>query len=90
MLLTITEYKDLDKRKLMDIYSESNYETTDFFYPDEADKDVAVQKVEAGFLDFLKNDYFRAGWSCLLDPGEKWRMDQCFKTQQDPNGSVLS
>ncbi len=38
--------------------SESNYENTDFFYPDEADKDVAVQKVEAGFLDFLKNDFF--------------------------------
>ena len=40
MLLTITEYKDLDKRKLMDIYSESNYENTDFFYPDEADKEA--------------------------------------------------
>ena len=59
MLITITEFKDLDMRKLMDIYSESNYENTDFFYPDEADKDVAVQKVEAGFLDFLKNDFFK-------------------------------
>ena len=58
MLITITEFKDLDMRKLMDIYSESNYENTDYFYPDETDKDVAVQKVEAGFLDFLKNDFF--------------------------------
>ncbi len=24
---------------LMDVYSESNYENTDYFYPDETDKD---------------------------------------------------
>ena len=58
MLITISEFKDIDMRKLMDIYSESNYENTDYFFPDEADKDVAVQKVEARFLDFLKNDFF--------------------------------
>ena len=58
MLITITEYRDLDERKLMDIYSESNLENTDYYYPDEADKEVAVRKVEKGFLDFLKNDFF--------------------------------
>ena len=58
MLIIITEYKDLDAQKLMAIYSESNYENTDYFYPDETDKDVAVRKVERGFLDFLKNDFF--------------------------------
>lgn len=58
MVLTITNYKDLDVRKLMDVYSESNYENTAYFYPDETDKDVAVQKVEKGFSDFLKNDFF--------------------------------
>ena len=58
MLITISELKDIDMRKLMDIYSESNYENTDYFFPDEPDKKVAVQKVEAGFLDFLKNDFF--------------------------------
>ena len=41
MLITISELKDIDMRKLMDIYSESNYENTDYFFPDEADKDVA-------------------------------------------------
>ena len=58
MLIRITEYQKVDNRKLMDVYSESNYENTDYFYPDEKDKDIAVQKVEEGFLDFLKNDFF--------------------------------
>ena len=58
MLREITEYRKVDKRKLMDVYSESNYENTDYFFPDEADKEAAVQRVEAGFLDFLKKDFF--------------------------------
>ncbi len=58
MLLRIMKYCDLDERKLMDVYSESNYENTDYFFPDEADKNAAVRKVEAGFLDFLKDDFF--------------------------------
>ena len=58
MLIKITEYQNVDTRKLMDVYHESNYENTDYFFPDEPDKEVAVQKVEAGFLDFLKNDFF--------------------------------
>lgn len=59
MLLKITEYRELDERKLMDVYAESNFENTEYFYPDEPDKRAAVQKVEAGFLDFLKNEFFR-------------------------------
>ena len=59
MLIKILEYQKLDTRKLMDVYSESNTENTDFFFPDEADKEAAVRKVEAGFLDFLKNDFFQ-------------------------------
>ena len=58
MLIKITEYQKIDTRNLMDVYSESNYENTDYFFPDEADKEAAVQEVEAGFLDFLKNDFF--------------------------------
>ena len=58
MLIKITEYQKVDTKNLMDVYSESNYENTDYFFPDEPDKKVAVQKVEAGFLDFLKNDFF--------------------------------
>ncbi len=58
MLIKISEYQKVDARKLMDVYSESNFENTDYFFPDETDKDAAVKKVEAGFLDFLKNDFF--------------------------------
>ena len=59
MLLRIMNYDDLDVRKLMEIYVESNLENTDYFYPDETDKDLAVRKVEAGFLKFLKNEFFQ-------------------------------
>lgn len=59
MLLKITQYGNLDGRKLMDIYAESNLENTDYFFPDEANKATAVKKVEAGFLDFLENDFFK-------------------------------
>ena len=57
-LIIITEYRKVDTRKLMEIYSESNYENTNYFYPEDSDKEAAVRKVEAGFLDYLKNDFF--------------------------------
>ena len=59
MLLGIKKYDDLNERKLMDVYAESNYENTEYFFPNETDKSVAVQKVEGGFLDFLKTDFFK-------------------------------
>ena len=58
MLLRISQYKELDGRKLMDIYAESNLENTDYFFPDITDKKEAVRKVEEGFLDFLRNEFF--------------------------------
>ena len=59
MLLRITRYSALDKRKLMDVYSESNDENTEYFFPEETDRNKAVRQVEAGFLGFLKNDFFK-------------------------------
>ncbi len=59
MLLKIEDYRMIDQRKLMDIYSESNFENTGYFYPDERNKEAAVRKVESGFLTFLKDDFFR-------------------------------
>lgn len=59
MLLKITDGQALDERKLMDVYAESNLENTDFFCPEEPDKEVAVRMVESGFLDFLKNEFFK-------------------------------
>ena len=70
MLLVIEEYCDLNERKLMDIYSESNFENTDYFFPDETDKKLAAQKVEAGFLDFLKNEFF------LQDQAVYWILEE--------------
>ena len=64
MLLELQNYNSIDERKLMDIYSESNYENTDYFYPDEADKLVAVKKVEAGFMHFLENDFYSHPEAC--------------------------
>ena len=64
MLIRITEYQKIDTGKLMDVYSESNYENTDYFFPDEADKEAAVHKVEAGF-----SDYRRKGYGAILLSG---------------------
>ncbi len=58
MLLRIEKYSDLNERKLMDVYAESNLENTDYFFPDEPDKETALQKVETGFLNFLKREFF--------------------------------
>ena len=58
MLLRISRFDDLDERKLMDIYSESNFENTDCFFPDMRDKKEAVRRVEEGFLGFLKDEFF--------------------------------
>ena len=78
MVLQITRYCDLDERKLMDVYAESNYENIDYFFPDETDKDKALGMVENGFCDFLKNEFYsKAGntywileengvWVCAL------------------------
>lgn len=59
MLLKITSCSELNNRMLMDVYSESNFENTDYFYPDETDKNAAVAMVEAGFLSFLENEFFK-------------------------------
>ena len=58
MLIKISNYRDLDPEKLMAVYAESNFENTDYFFPDETDKEAAVRKVEAGFLEFLQNEFF--------------------------------
>ena len=59
MLIPITHYNDLDARKLMDIYSESNYKNTDYFYTHIRDTNEAIRKVEENFLDYLKERFFK-------------------------------
>ena len=59
MLIIIKKYDELNERKLMDVYSESNYENVEYFYPDEKDIVSGIKKVEQGFLEFLKKDFLK-------------------------------
>ncbi len=59
MLLRITAYRDLDERKLMDVYAESNAENAEELFPHETGRDAALRQVEDGFLDYLKTGFFR-------------------------------
>ena len=58
MLIKITRYDDLDERGLMDVYAESNSENAEEFYPELTDRQEAVEQVEAGFLEYLRSDFF--------------------------------
>ena len=53
-----TSYAELDGPRLMTVYAESNRENTDYFFPDLADKALAVKQVEEGFLTFLREEFF--------------------------------
>ena len=59
MLLKLNRYSDVDPGKLMDLYAEGNLENAEDFYPD-MDRNEAVKKVEAGFLSYLEQDFFRS------------------------------
>ena len=72
MLIKITNYQQLDPAALMAVYAESNRENAEEMFP-ELDKEEAVRKVEEGFLDFLKNDFFakeRNTYFVLAEDGE--------------------
>lgn len=58
ILIQITDYSNIDPRKLMNLYLEANIENTDFFYPDMEDKKLALEKVETDFLNYIKTDFF--------------------------------
>ena len=59
MLLRMTSFSNIEPRKLMDLYAESNLENAEELYPD-MDKDEAVKKVEADFLNYLDQIFFRS------------------------------
>ena len=74
MLLRITGFAELDGRKLMDVYAESNFDNTDYFFPELSDKAEALRRVEDGFLAFLQYEFFpRAGNVCwVLEEDGVW------------------
>ena len=59
MLRRLDRYADVNERKLMDLYAEGNRENAEDFFPGE-DPKMAVPKAEAGFLSFLKDEFFPA------------------------------
>ena len=69
-----TDYADLDGPRLMAVYAESNFENTDYFFPDMADKALAVKKVEEGFLTFLRDEFFMGPGPayCVLEEAGEW------------------
>ena len=60
MLRRFDCFSQLDAGKLMGVYAESNFENTDYFFPELTDKAEAVRKVEEGFLTYLELDFFRS------------------------------
>ena len=57
MIIEINTFEQVNGRKLMDIYRESNAENTDYFYPNVSNKDEALQKVECDYLNNIENDF---------------------------------
>lgn len=74
MLKKIVSFEEVDGRKLMDLYQEGNIEKRDSFYPDMADRSLALQKCEDEFLDYIRTDFFSREGSeyWILEEGEVW------------------
>lgn len=50
MMIKIIQPKYIDDNKLMTIYVESNFENTDYFYPEITDKVEAIKKSSTIFV----------------------------------------
>ena len=74
VLHVFTEYTALDGPRLMEVYAESNYENTDYFFPDMTDKALAVKKVEEGFLTFLRDEFYAGPGPayCVWEEAGEW------------------
>ena len=66
MLLQIRTLDAAARRQLMDVYSESNLENTDYFYPELTDKEAAVRLVERDYLNYLETEFLAADGNLLL------------------------
>lgn len=74
MLLRFDRFSDLDPRKLMDIYAESNLDNTAYFYPEITDKAEAVRRMEERFLEYLDQNFFHTPGPSLwvLEVDGRW------------------
>ena len=73
-LLCFERFEELDFPKLMEIYRESNLENIPYFFPEETDRARGLRRVEAGFRDYLKDEFFteRGRRYYVLADGERW------------------
>ena len=85
-LIRVTKSEDIDKRKLMDIYAESNRENTSFLCPDERDEDTAISVVEEGYMGLLEDEFFKNnGATCwILSVRDEWK--SAFRTVKVKDG----
>lgn len=58
MIKMIHSFDNIDGRKLMALYRESNEENIAVFYPQLQDKREALAKVETDYLNYIKNEFF--------------------------------
>ncbi|MBE7003808.1 MAG: GNAT family N-acetyltransferase [Ruminococcaceae bacterium] len=74
MLLQFTALKQIDFRRLMDLYAEGNAVNADCFYPNVEDRAQAIAMAEHDFLDFLETSFFTGPghiyW--VLEEGGVW------------------
>lgn len=74
MLIKITDFDKLNKRKLMDVYQESNTENVPYFYPDCKNLEEGVKLVEDGFINFLRTEFFANSQNAyyVLEENGEW------------------
>lgn len=66
MLIEISEWSEIDKRKLMNVYRKSNIENIKHFYPDAADRNDALHKVEHDYLEYIRNEFLDGRNRCMV------------------------
>ena len=73
-MLVIGSFEQLDTRKLMDVYAESNEENIDYFFPGAEDRAEALRQVEEGFLGYLRGEFFtgKGNRYCVLERDGLW------------------
>lgn len=65
-LIKITGPNEIDDKKLMGIYSESNKENINTFFPQIKDKKEALKKTEEAFCNYMKTEFLDGKNVCYV------------------------
>lgn len=88
MLFIAKSMKELDFRRLMEIYTEGNQENGADRWPEETpDRQLAL--AEEGFYDYLKNDFFRQEDACYAVWVENGQYVCALRTEPYKDGLLL-